>query len=302
MKRIFYLVCLIVLVCMLASCVKIDMPDPVPQTVYASFYPIYALAEGICRDIPNLTLYCLAQPQDSCIRSYALSDWDAALLSGADLFILGGRGLESFEAACSGGDMAVLTAMDNMVLLGAEEEVTDESNHFDGPNPWLFLSVEGARNICSVIAAGMAELDPDFADVYANNLAAMQEQFDSLQAEIAALLSGTELPGAILMQEGLPYFAQTVGLNEYIEIEREAGEDMGDNEFREALAQMQESGYALVLIEQQAPQGLVQTLEDAGFAVCRIDILTNHSAKDSHTAYFSAMLGNVQALLDALRG
>lgn len=302
MKRILTLVCLMVLACMLASCVKIDMPDPVPQTVYASFYPIYALAEGICRNVPNLSLYCLAQPQDGCIRSYTLSDWDAALLSGADLLILGGRGLESFEETCSNGNIAVLTAMDNMVLLGADEEVSDESGHFEGPNPWLFLSVEGARNICSVIAAGMAELDPDFADIYANNLSAMQEQFDALQAEIASLLSGRQLPGAVLMQEGLPYFAQTVGLNEYIEIEREAGEDMGDNEFREALSQMRESGYSLVLIEHQAPQGLVQALEEEGFTVCRIDILTNHPATDSHAAYFSAMLGNVQALLDALRG
>lgn len=301
MKTYIRLVCLALCLCMLGACVKIDMPDPEPQTVYASFYPIYALAGGVCRGVPNLSLYCLAQPQDGCIRSYTLSDWDAALLAGADLLILGGRGLESFEGAFGSGSIPVLTAMDNMPLIGADETADDEDSHFAGPNPWYFLSVSGARNIAGVIAGGMAELDPDFAGLYAENLAQMHAQFDSLEAQYSALFAGIDLPGAILMQEGLCYFAEDAGLTRYIEIEREAGTDMSDNELSEALGAMEESGYRLVLIERQAPQGLVQAIEAAGYTVVPIDILTDHSASEPSETYFSAMLSNAQALAAAVQ-
>lgn len=299
-KKSLCLVCLLLAACMLGSCVHIEMPEPEPQTVYASFYPIYALAEGVCRDVPNLSLYCLTQPQDGCIRSYSLSNWDAALLDGADLLILGGRGLESFESAFSSGEMAVLTAMENMVLIGADEESTDESSHFVGPNPWLFLSVSGARNIAAVLAAGMAELDPDYAHIYARNLEWMQQELDALSAEILQQTQDINWPGAILLQEGLCYFVQEMGMDAYIEIEREAGTDLSDNEFAEALAQMEQSGFSLVLLERQAPQGLVEAIEAQGYTVCLIDILTDHVPADGFDGYLAAMRNNVAALLSAV--
>lgn len=296
-------IALLMLLCaaLFSGCVRIEMPDPEPQTVWASFYPLYALAGGVCRGVPNLSLHCLAQPQDGCIRSYTLSDWDAALVSGADLFIIGGRGLESYESALTAGSVPVLTAMENMPLIGADEAVSDESGHFDGPNPWFFLSVDGARSITAAIAGGMAELDPDFADLYAENLAAMDARFDALKADIASALAGAELPGAILMQEGLCYFAQEAGVPAYIEIEREAGADMSDVEFADALSAMAASGYTLVLIERQAPQALVQDIEQAGYTVVLIDILTDHSPAEGQDGYFTAMLQNAQALAGALR-
>ena len=156
MKRFLKSVILMLLCAALFSgCVRIDVPEPEPQTVYASFYPVYALAAGICKNVPGLTLSCLTQPQDGCIRSYSLSDWDAALLSGADLLIINGRGLENWESALEGGSLPVLTAAEGLHLLGENEETTDESGHFEGANPWAFLSVEGARGMTAAIAAGM---------------------------------------------------------------------------------------------------------------------------------------------------
>ena len=64
---------------------------------------------------------------------------------------------------------------------------------------------------------------------------------------------------------------------------------------------MEASGYRLVLIERQAPQGLVQAIEEAGYTVVQIDILTDHSASEPSEAYFSAMLSNAQALAAAVK-
>ncbi len=292
-----FLLVFIALSLALGGCVHIDMPDPAPQTVYASFAPIYALSQAICKDVPNLRLYCLAQPQDGCVRSYELSNWDAALLQGADLAILGGRGLESFENALQGGEIAVLTAMDNMVLLGAEEESTDESGHFIGPNPWLFLSLDGAENMLSVIAGGMAQLDPDFAEIYARNLDEALVKVENARAEIAALLAGKQWPPMALAQEGLAYIARDLGMEAAVEIEREAGSDMSDNELADALEILRKSGCEVILLEKQAPQGLAEELEKEGFRTVLIDIFTDRANPD-FDEYIEAMLANARAIAE----
>ena len=302
MKTNFFKSALLALLCavLFAGCVRIELPVPEPQTVYASFYPIYALAAGVCENVPGLTLSCLTQPQDGCLRSYSLSDWDAALLSGADMLIMSGRGLENWEETLEGGALPVLKAAEGLHLLGEEEQMTDESGHFEGTNPWAFLSVQGARGMTAAIAAGMSALDPDYAAIYAENLAAMEKRFDALSADMRSALSGIDLPGMILMQEGLAYFARDIGAVSYIEIEREAGSDMSDIEFADALEKMSASGYSLVLIEKQAPQGLIKALENEGYTVVLIDILTDHSESEGADGYFSAMLRSTQALAAAL--
>ncbi len=66
-------------------------------------FRVYALSAPILSGAPGITLKCLVQPQDGCLRNYELSDWDAALLGSADAAILSGRGLESFESGIFGG-------------------------------------------------------------------------------------------------------------------------------------------------------------------------------------------------------
>ena len=66
--------------------------------VCATFPPFYALTALLTDGIDGLQLSCLVQPQDGCLRDYALSDWDLYTLASADIIIAGGRGLESFES------------------------------------------------------------------------------------------------------------------------------------------------------------------------------------------------------------
>lgn len=295
-KRLLALIC--AGLCLLCGCAKIPVPEPAPVTAYASFFPVYALAERALRGVPEMTLYCLAQPQDGCLRSYTLSDWDAALLDGSDLLILGGRGLESFEESIPEGDMAVLTVMNGMELLSRGEE--DEDDHWTGESPWLFLSTRGAQDMAGAITAAMTQLDPDQTDIYLANGAAAAEELTALRGEMLALFEGEELPGVILMQEGLEYLAAELGFDDITSVRRETGAFMGDNELAEALEEMEASGSRLVWIERQAPQNLIAALEDAGYTVCRIDILSDHTPEGGFEAYCEAMRANAESIRGAL--
>ena len=91
-----------------AGCKRIVEPENKSISVYATFWPIYAMTDAAMEGIPDAELKLLVQPQDGCLRNYQLSDWDAALLSAdADAIIMGGRGLESFEGLLFGWERAL---------------------------------------------------------------------------------------------------------------------------------------------------------------------------------------------------
>ncbi len=293
-KKALGVFALILLCILLSGCIRIDpdLPDPMPITVYTSFFPVYVLAEAITGDIPNLSVYCLTQPQNGCLRSYTLSDWDAALLAGADVFVSCGIEDASFFNALS-DTTATVDLSHNMPLI--ESSGTEES-HFDGPNHWYFLSVSGMRSMLAVLAGAMAQLDPDCAALYEANRAAADEKLASLESEMKAVCSSGVPESAILMQEGLEYIAREAGIGQYLIIEREAGAPMGDNEDASALKRMKGSGFSTILIERQAPDSLVRLLEADGFTVIKLDIMNDHLPSDGLESYMNGMLRNAAAI------
>lgn len=292
MKKKFVPLLLILALC-LSGCHKM-VEDDGQLLLYASFYPIYALALGVTQDVPDTTVRCLAQPQDGCIRSYELSQWDAGLLSGADALILGGQGLESFAQSLSGGDLPLITLLDGLDLEGTPSADGAES-HWQGVNPWLFLDPAGALDMCRCLAGALEALDPGNARQYQDNLAAMETRLNALSRQMS-LPQGAQVA---VMHEGLTYLARAMNLSVCAQVERESAAALSDNELETAVQALTESGAQAVLIERQAPQSLLRALEDAGFAVARIDTLTAHTEPDAQR-YFTAMEENAQAVRQAL--
>lgn len=265
-------------------------------TIYASFYPVYALAAAIVSDIPGMRLHQLVQPQDGCLRNYTLSDWDLYTASNADALILAGSGLESFADTVSSlgeNGSAVARVLGSLVLRTEEWG----SEHFSGVNPWLFLSVEGARQISEAIAANMLELDPACENLYLANLHAADERLSALKTEMADILAGANLTAPVaVLHEGLFYLADEWSLNVVTAIERESGDTLSE----EALETLSQSGARVVLIEKQAPEALVKRLEADGYRAALIDTLSTGNETMGADGYYAAMKNNARALKTAL--
>ena len=113
---------------LLAGCHSMVEEGLETKHISATFYPIYALALNIVKDVPGLSLTCLVQPQDGCMRDYELSDWDFSVLAGQDLVLLGGRGLEMFEGALHylHGEPILISCMEGLRLReGLEGEAAE---------------------------------------------------------------------------------------------------------------------------------------------------------------------------------
>lgn len=275
------------------------------QVLYATCYPLYALTEALIQGVPEMELHCLIAPQDGCIRSYSLSDWDLYLLAyGADAVIAGGRGLESFESTLYAlGDQgpAVVAALYNLELYNQDEEAAaaEDASHLTGANPHLYLSADGAARICEALAFYMTQLDPDYADIYSQNLEVVLERLEALAAEISQIAAGWEGSPVALMHEALIYPAREMGLEVACWIDRESGTDLYESELSACLEELSQSGARVVLLEKQAPLHLVDALSEAGYAVARLDVLSTLREDMGSQAYFDALLENARAVAAA---
>ena len=286
----------------LSGCARL-VPDEAAETlsVYASFYPIYALTALITADVPGVETHCLVQPQEGCLRNYELSDWDLYTLGyAADAVVIGGRGLESFEAqlyAMGDEGPAIISAFSGMELYnddGSDADAEDAS-HWDGENPHAYMSIECARTAVETIAENLALLDPEHAELYAANLASAQQRFEALEADISQIKTDAGLK-VILLNEALVYSALDLSLEIDGWYARESGTALSENEFADFLDTVADCEASVVLLEKQAPQSLVKQLETAGYRVARLDVLSEGREDWGTERYFSVQLENTEAV------
>lgn len=305
MKKIGALIlCIALLFSLLAGCKKQQEQPTVQQesglSVYASFYPLYAIAEMIAADVPGVQLNCLVQPQDGCLRDYSLSDWDLSLLlNSADAVLIGGRGLESFENMLytlgEDGPM-VSSLLGGMELEHFEAANSDGENHWSGENPHIYLSTDGALALAERIAGSLMLLDDRNSALYQANLEAAREKIESLRRELHALNSDIAGESVILMHEGLLFAAKECGLEVEDFIERESGEAFYDSTLEKCIARLKENESRVILIEKQAPAAFCSALENAGFRLARMDVLSTQPESAGVQAYFDALLANGSAI------
>ena len=74
-----------------------------------------------------------------------------------------------------------------------------------------------------------------------------------------------------------------------------------DNDLSDLLASLEESGAEVILIERHAPQNFVGALEEAGYAVARLDTLMTHAADSDMEAYERAMLSSAEEIARAMK-
>lgn len=300
-------ICICLMAAVLCGCGAAPEEAAEELNVYATFYPLYAIAEMILKDVPDARLNCLVQPQDGCLRSYALSDWDFALLSrSADAVIAGGSGLESFDSllyAMGDSGPSVMEVLTNMELC-TQEAVNDGDeegeSHWQDANPHIYMSVDGAIEIARRIAASFETLDPRYAERYVENLEEAQNRLKSLKEELVFASSGIKRAKVAVLNEALVYAAREYDLEIALCYARESGEALEGAALEELMDRIRESGAEAVLIEKQAPQALVSALKAAGIPVAALDTMSTRRAEEGSEGYFDAQRANARELSSAL--
>lgn len=300
------LIAMLALLLALSGCRPLVTDGEKDISIYATTYPIYALADALMEGVPNARLHCLIQPQDGCMRSYQLSDWDIYLLANsADAVIAGGRGLESFESTLfSWGDKgpAVSAVLYNLELYegqSAGETTSEDASHLEGPNPHLYMSVDGVETMLEAVSGTLMALDPRYGELYADNEVRAEAALEGLRARMEGVKATCGGSRVILMNEALIYLALDCGLEVADWVDRESGVALYGSDLEDMLARLGKSNAKVVLIERQAPASLVEALRENGYSVALIDILSTHREGEGFDTYIRAQEDNADAVLRA---
>jgi len=263
--------------------------------IVTSFYPMYISAINITKDIENVEVKNLTQPQTGCLHDYALKPDDLKTLEKTDILIVNGAGMETFiyKAVKQKPDMTVIEASKGIELIKDGDE--------ENPHVWVSVSkaIEQVRNI----ADELSKADPANAQKYKENANIYIEKLEALKTEMHKELDNLRNKKIITFHEAFPYFAEEFGLEIAAVIEREPGTESSPKELEEIIDTVKKQNIKALFAEPQYSAKAANTIaSETGAKVYTLDpIVTGESDKDSYDDYINKMRENAKTLKEALK-
>ncbi|ABU70338.1 zinc ABC transporter substrate-binding protein ZnuA [Vibrio campbellii] len=184
-------------------------------TVLTSIKPIQMIAteltEGVTK--PGVLLQNNASPHD-----YALRPSDVKKVAAADLVIWYGHDLESFleKVVTDKGNTLTISEIPDLSLrkFGSEHAHDHDGHHHGTHDPHFWLGIETVQQVANAIAHKLAEIDPEHAATYAENLNKFEVQLKATDAEIKQQLTPVKEKGYFVFHDAYGYFEERYDLNQ----------------------------------------------------------------------------------------
>jgi len=265
-------------------------------TIVTSFYPMYVETINVAKDIPNVQVINMTEPQTGCLHDYQLKPQDLITLDGADAFVVNGAGMETFldDVIKQDKDLKIVNASDGIDL------IKDESGE-DNPHVWVSISncITQVKNI----AEQLSVIDPKNAEAYQSNADAYIAKLEALKEKMHASLDTVSNRNIITFHEAFPYFAEEFNLNIVDVIERDPGTTPSPKELENTINIVKESNVKALFAEPQYPTEAAQTIaNETGAKVYFLDPgVTGTADETAYDAYLNVMESNLKSLEEALK-
>ncbi|WP_394158071.1 zinc ABC transporter substrate-binding protein ZnuA [Vibrio campbellii] len=184
-------------------------------TVLTSIKPIQMIAteltEGVTK--PDVLLQNNASPHD-----YALRPSDVKKVAAADLVIWYGHELEPFleKVVTDKGNTLTISQIPDLSLreFGSEHAHDHDGHNHGTHDPHFWLGIETVQQVADAIAHKLAEIDPEHAATYAENLNKFEVQLKATDAEIKQQLTPVKDKGYFVFHDAYGYFEERYDLNQ----------------------------------------------------------------------------------------
>ena len=269
--------------------------------VVAGFYPLEWAASRIGGDrieVSSLTAPG-AEPHD-----LELTPQDVAGISDADLLVyLGGFQSAVDEAAESqAGDHAWDAAEAADLSLTAEEheegEEGEEEHGEESADPHFWLDPTRLADVGDALADQLADIDPDGAETYEQNAAALREDLEALDAEMTDGLTGCGVDTLVTSHDAFGYLADRYGFQVVGVTGLSPSTEPSADQLAEIADLVTERGVTTVYTETLVDPSVAETVADeAGVRTAVLDPLeglTDESAGDDYLAVMRANLATLQ--------
>lgn len=288
---------------------------PPPPDVVVTVKPLHSLVSGVMQGVgePYLLVRGAANP-----HAFALRPSDAKALSGAELVVWAGPGVETFlekPLSTLARDAEVLTLVKEPSVRvlpvrkgGAWEAHDHDHAHEDRPDAELgsdghvWLDPLNAKAITDLIAARLSALDPARAPAYQANAARQKQAIDALDAELRAALTPLKDRPFIVFHDAYHYLEDRYGLNAAGAITVSPDQPPGAARLSALRERINQAGAVCIFAEPQFEPALVRTLAQGTKA--RTGVLDPEGANipDGPDLYGQLMRFNLRSLVDCLSG
>lgn len=312
-KYVFVTVLLLVLLLTGAGLTQLYVKEETKQqdselTVVTSFYPMYIAAMNVIGDTPGVDLQNLSEPQTGCLHDYQLTPADMKLLSGADVFIVNGGGIESFlsDVAADYKNLSIVNACEGLNLLSEEDEGEEHAHgdaHEDGHNhgdvnAHAWMSIALYKQQVENILEGLCRIDLKHQDAYESNAKEYLAKLEDLEREQQSLKEELAGKHIVIFHEAYAYVAEDYDMEISYTMDLDEERQVSAGEVADVMEAIEKNDISVVLAEELYGKDMGDTVErETDAKVCYLDTLTRGEyEKDS---YLDAMRHNMELLKEA---
>jgi zinc transport system substrate-binding protein len=306
----------------LSACGGSGLADDGPEqgealTMTAAFYPLQFVGQAVGGDrveVQNLTRPG-QEPHD-----LELAPRDVARLSDSDLVVylsgfqpavddaVGTEATDALDVA-QAADLS-LTYVPGEHSHGDDEHADDEhaddehaddehaDEHAEGAtDPHFWLDPTRLAAVGDVLADRLAEIDPDGAETYQDNAAALREQLTSLDDEMTAGLASCEVTDLVTSHNAFGYLADRYGFTQ-VGISGLSPEDEPDPRGLADVSRLvRDRGVTTVYTEVLVDPAVAETVaEEAGATTAVLDPLEGLTDASAGDDYVEVMRANLATL------
>ena len=194
------------LICLLAGNKK-QLNQDDRFLLVTSFYPMYVLAENLTDGMEGVEVSNLTENQTGCLHDYQLTSKDMKLLSGADVLLVNGAGMELFVEKIleNTKNVTVIEASHGIPLLegsshghdhdheesGEEENGHEEHSHEENGHVWM--DVSRYRRQAATVKKELQQQLPEQKETLEQAAAVYDEKLQKLTMQVEELKAETEV-------------------------------------------------------------------------------------------------------------
>lgn len=279
------------------------------ETVVTSFYPVWIMTLNLTAGLEDhITVQNLASPSVGCLHDYQLQTSDMKALTGADVLLINGAGMEAFlpEISRALPSLPVVEASDGIDLLsdtGAVQiDLEEEESESSTVNAHIWLDPLRAIRMAENLADGLTRIFPEDGEVIHANLENYRSRLTTLDQQLREGLQDLPRRDIITFHEAFPYFASAYNLHIVAVVNREPGEVLTPSQLGRLVEEVSRLGNPPLFVEPQYTDLSAQTLSrETGAPVFSLDpIVTGPGENPPLDYYETVMLQNMNTLIEAL--
>lgn len=178
----------------------------------------------------------------------------------------------------------------------------DHAHDHDGVDPHAWLDPENARAWLGVIAAALAEADPDNAETYMANARAAEADLDTLAADVTAMVEPLQGKPFIVFHDAYHYFEARFGMEAAGAVSLGDASSPGPARLREIRETVTGLGANCVFSEPQFEPNLVTTVTEGTDARSGVLDPLGAALEPGPELYGALIRGLAEGLSDCLSG